>query len=130
MNGRPQILFVDHNERNVALLTSFLRESGYPATGMSAIGQLDELLADEERLSNIALGFIDVTAFEASIWDCCRRMQEVSVPFVILARAQSAAAEYDLHRQSRGMGARHTLTKPLRKEQLLTLVRILTGTDD
>lgn len=130
MNGRPEILFVDHNERNVDILTSFLRESGYRATGMNTLGQLDGLLDDADRRASIALGFIDVTAFEAAIWDRCRRMHAAAIPFVIMARAQSAAARHDLTRQSQGTGARHTLTKPLRKDQLLTLVRILTGTDD
>lgn len=130
MNSRPSILFVDHNERNVALLTSFLHESGYPATGINTVAQLDDLLASEEQRSSFALAFVDLTGFDSSIWDRCRLMHEAGIAFVIIARPQSTAAQHQLQRQSHGIGARHTITKPLRKDQLLTLVRILTGTDD
>lgn len=130
MNDRPSILFVDHNARNVSLVTAFLESEGYPTTGLSEASKLDDLIVELQVRPYVSLAFIDLTGFDASIWDRCRALHEAGIAFVVIARPQSAVARVDLQRQSHGMGARHTITKPLRKDQLLALVRILTGTDD
>lgn len=130
MDGKPAILIVDHNKRNVDLLTSFLHEAGYLAYGVSTLRELDAVLDDGADGASIALAMVDLTGFDANVWDRCRRMHEADITFIVIARTQTEEAGRDLRRQSHGAGARHTLTKPLRKEQLLTLVRILTGTDE
>lgn len=130
MNAKPAVLLVDHNARNVELLSAFLQEAGYPTRGLSSITDLDDFLANPRAAAAISLALIDLTGFDAAIWDRCRAMHDARIGFVIIARAQSEQAEWHLRRDSHGAGARYTITKPLRKEQLLTLVRILTGTDD
>lgn len=130
MDGNPAILIVDNNRRNVELLASFLDDAGYAARGVSELDELDSALDEGADGGSIALAMVDVTGFDAAVWDRCRRMHEAAITFIVVARTQTAAAGRDLRRQSHGAGARHTLTKPMRKEQLLTLVRILTGTDE
>ncbi len=130
MNGKPAILIIDHNRRNVDLLGSFLNEAGYASCGVSMLQELDRVLDDGADGGGVALAMVDLTGFDSSVWERCRRIHEAGITFIVIARAQSEQAGRDLRRQSHGAGARHTLTKPLRKEQLLTLVRILTGTDD
>lgn len=130
MNERPAILIVDHNARNVELLCSFLGEAGYTTYGVSTLEQLDRVLDEGANGGNIALAMVVLTGFDSTVWERCRRIHEADITFIVIARTQTEEAGRDLRRQSHGAGARHTLTKPLRKEQLLTLVRILTGADD
>lgn len=130
MDGKPAILIVDHNKRNVELLASFMEEAGYAAYGVATLDELDRVLDDGADGASIALAMVALTGFDVSVWDRCRRIHDAGINFIVIARAQTAEAGRDLRRQSHGAGARHTLTKPLRKEQLLTLVRILTGTDE
>ena len=130
MTLKPAILLVDHNAGNVAVLSSFLRESGYRTHGIATLSELDTFLTDAGEDAGISLALVDLSGFDASVWDRCRRMYEMGIAFVVIARTQTADGGRALHRQSLAARAVHTLTKPLRKEQLLTLVRILTGTDD
>ncbi|HET6896040.1 MAG TPA: response regulator [Candidatus Baltobacteraceae bacterium] len=129
MRSRPALLIVDRNSRNVELLSAFLEDSGYRTAGVSALETFDAYL-DQLKAGEPDLALVDLTGFDTSIWDRCKRLHEASVAFVVIARAQAAEHARDTHRQSGGSGARHLLTKPLRKEHLLTLVRILTGTDN
>lgn len=129
MNSTPAILIVDYNARNVDLLRSFLDDAGYRAFGVSTLEALDEILDGGSGGDEIALALVDLTGFPAGIWERCRRIHEAEITFIVIARGNSNEAERDLRAQSRRAGARHALTKPLRKEQLLTLVRILTGSD-
>jgi CheY-like chemotaxis protein len=129
VRAKPGILLVDHNARNVELLSSFLREAGYRTEPVSTLDELDRVL-DAIRTADVALALVDLTGFESSVWDRCRRLHEAGIAFVVIARQNVSPAGRDLFRQSHGAGAAHVLTKPLRKEQLLTLVRILTGADD
>ena len=130
MDGKPAVLLVDHNASNVQLLSSFLTENGYPTHAVSSMEDLDEVVHSLQRRANVALALVDLTGFAAAIWERCRHIAEAGVAVVVVAHARSVRAADRLYRQSRMSGATHTLTKPLRKEQLLTLVRILTGTDD
>lgn len=127
MPTAPAILIVDSNNRNVELLTAFLRESGYRTHGVAGIAELDELLTANRR-PEIDLALVDLTGFDQAVWERCRRMHETGIAFVVIARARTPQAAQDLNTRSAGAGARHALTKPMRKDQLLTLIRILTGT--
>lgn len=126
----PAILIVDSNVRNVDILRSFLSDASYTVHGVSTLDGLDSVLDRGADGGNVALAMVDLTGFDAAVWDRCRRIHEAGITFIVIARPRTEEATRDLRRQSHGAGARHTLTKPLRKEQLLTLVRILTGTDE
>lgn len=90
----------------------------------------DRFLNTFHSKRDIGLALIDVTGFDASIWERCSQLHNATIPFVTIARAHHPDGGRELIRNSHTAGARHTLTKPLRKQQLLTLVRILTGADD
>lgn len=130
MTPSTSVLLVDHNPRNVELLASFLNESGYPTRGIATIDDFDRFLGALHNKRDIGLALIDVTGFDASIWDRCGKLHRAMIPFVTIARTPHADGGNQLIRNSHNAGARHTLTKPLRKQELLTLVRILTGGDD
>lgn len=126
----PLVLFIDRNRKNAELLAAFLTESGYRTRALYELAEVDALMTNTAKLDDIALALVDLQGFEASIWERCRALHEAHVPFIVIARPHTAEAQQQVRRRSHGAGARHTLTKPMRKEQLLTLVRILTETDD
>jgi CheY-like chemotaxis protein len=126
----PLVLFIDRNKKNAELLAAFLTEAGYRTQALYELPEVDALLEHAAELADIALALVDLQGFEPSIWERCRALHEAHVPFIVIARPHTAEAQQQVRRRSHGAGARHTLTKPMRKEQLLTLVRILTGTDD
>lgn len=129
-DAAPLVLFIDRNRKNAELLAAFLNEAGYRTRSLHELGEVDALLQEAAILDDISLALVDLQGFEASIWERCRALHEARVPFIVIARPHTAEAQQQVRRQSHGAGARHTLTKPMRKEQLLTLVRILTETDD
>lgn len=124
--SRSGILLVDRNQRNVELLSEFLRDAGYATVGASSLQELDTLL---ERLghSSIVFGVIDIGGFGAEVWERCKHLYETGVAFVVVAKLQTSDAAAALVGRSGRAGARHVLTKPLRKEHLLTLIKIFTG---
>lgn len=124
--SRIGVLLVDRNQRNVELLSAFLRDAGYATAGASSLEELDASLEDPES-ERIDFGVIDIAGFGAEIWERCRALHEAGVAFVIVAKPQPNDAAFVLVRQSGRAGARHVLTKPLRKEQLLLLIKIFTG---
>lgn len=122
------VLIVDLNPRNVELVTEFLRHAGYAAHGVSALAELDAVLAGgfEERIS---LALIDLTGLGSDVWERCKRLHAAGVAFITIARPLAAENGREMRSRSADAGALTALTKPLRKEQLLALVRILTGND-
>lgn len=129
MKSNAGILIVDRNERNVQLLSAFLNEAGYTTHGVSDVSTLDDFLERLTPGSGVALALVDLTGFPTDLWERCRRIHDAGIVLIVIARAQLATAQTRLQREGRRAGAARVLTKPLRKEQLLTLVRILTGTD-
>ena len=121
---------MDQNTRNVAILSDFLRDAGYRTNSVSTLAEFDEFASDQTALDDVSLAMVDLQGFDARIWERCRKLHDAAVAFIVIARPRTAEAQHQVRRQSHGAGARHTLTKPLRKEQLLTLVRILTETDE
>jgi DNA-binding response OmpR family regulator len=127
---KPAILLVDGNGRNLALLSAFLNDAGYRTYGVSVLEEFDRFLDGLDGTPDTALALVDLAGFDASVWERCRRLHDAGIAFVVIARAQSIESGNRVLRKGHGAGAAYTLTKPMRKEQLLTLVRILTGTDD
>jgi DNA-binding response OmpR family regulator len=128
VSSRPGVLIVDANRRNVELLTDFLRGHGFATHGLSTLSELDSLLDGAIR-DHVALALIDLTGLDTAVWDRCKRIHEAGIAFITIARSLTTEGERTMRSHSATSGAHATLTKPLRKEQLLALVRILIGND-
>lgn len=121
MNSPPLILTVASNRRNLELLDGVLTKAGFRTCGVDTLTGLDVAL---EHASNFALALVDLTGFDASIWERCEQLRQANVPFLVISPRQYA----DLQRESLRRGARGVLVKPLTVQDLLQLVYALVGT--
>lgn len=116
----PLILTVASNRRNLELLGEVLAKEGFQTHGVDSLAALDAAL---ERAGDFALALVDLTGFDASIWERCERLRATGTPFLLISPRQSA----DLQRESLRRGARDVLVKPLAVRELLQVVRALVG---
>lgn len=118
MADAPRLLAVDHNRRNLELLTQFLSREGYQIVGVASLEEFDRVL---KQAKGIALALVDLAGFDQHIWERCDRLRKAKIPFLLISPKQLAAV------QQAGVahGARGVLTKPLVARELLKLIRSL-----
>ncbi len=118
--NEKEILVVANHEKNLELLAGFLDKQGYQATTASSITELDQVL---NQGNGVDMALIDVSGFDHSIWDRCEKIRNEGLPFFIISPRKSKRAK----EKSLSEGARDVLTKPLEKERLLKLVKVMLG---
>lgn len=118
MDDKPLILTVDHNRRNLELLSQFLGQEGYETVTAASLEECDRAL--NER-AYIRLALLDVAGFDRSIWQRCEQLRAAGIPFIIISPGQSVA----IQQAGLAYGARGVLVKPLAVKELLGLVRSL-----
>lgn len=118
--NEKKILVVANHEKNLELLAGFLDKQGYEAKTASSISELDNVLNEG---SEIDMALLDVSGFDHSIWDRCEKIRSDGLPFFIISPRKSKQAK----EKSLSEGARDVLTKPLDKERLLKLVKLMLG---
>ncbi len=120
MNGKPLILALDSNRRNLELLGQFLEREGYQTL---AAHSLEEFQTALSRKDEIGLVLLDISGFDRHIWDHCEQLREFQIPFLVISPRQSAA----IQQESLAQGARSMLVKPLASKELIGLIRSLIG---
>jgi DNA-binding response OmpR family regulator len=124
MKATPVILAVDHNPRNLELLSQFLGREGYQTRTVSGLEEFDRALAEPDE---IALALVDIAGFDRRIWERCEALRHHKIPFVVLSPRQSAA----IQQASLTHGAHGVLVKPLTVKDLLSLIcGLLQGSTD
>ena len=104
------VLIVEHNRRNIELITGFLRGDGYEVMSAATMDELDGLLKTPEM---IGLALIDLAGFDYSIWERSEILRAKEIPFIIISPRKTAAL---------GRGERVVLLKPLVVKEMLSLV--------
>lgn len=113
-------MVVAHNPKNVELLSQFFEKQDYRTSTASSLSEFDDLVK-EETPANLAL--IDITGFDKSIWDRCEILRKKRVPFfIIFPKASDKVKDEGLSR-----GAKDVVVKPLSKDQLLKIVKLILG---
>ena len=115
MKAMPLILAVDHNPRNLELLSQFLGREGYQTRTAAGLQEFDQALAEPDE---IALALVDIAGFDRSIWERCEALRHHKIPFLVLSPRQSAA----IQQASLTHGAHGVLVKPLTVKDLLSLI--------
>jgi DNA-binding response OmpR family regulator len=123
MKVARQILVVDHNRRNLELLSQFLGREGYQVLAVTTLDEFDQTLAASD---NIGLVLVDIAGFDRSIWERCEGLRVKRIPFLVLSPRQSTA----LQQTSFSHGARGLLVKPLVVKELLGIIRSLLEEDE
>ncbi len=120
MNDNPLILALDHNQRNLELLTQFLGREGYQVLAVSSIEEIEQALMHSQEID---LALVDIAGFDRRIWEVCDRLRFQDIPFFVLSHKQNVA----IQQQSLVHGARSMLVKPLVIKELLGIIRSLLG---
>lgn len=118
MADKPLILAVDHNRRNLELLSQFLGQEGYETIIAASLEEFDQALSEPQ---GVKLTLVDIAGFDRSVWEHCERLRAADIPFIIISPRQSAT----IQQASLTYGARGVLVKPLAVKELLGLVRSL-----
>lgn len=117
---RPAILAIDHNRRNLQLLSDLLHREGYRTLTATTLDEVDERLHGSEAF---ALVLIDLSGFGRRIWSRCEQLRATGTPFLVISPRHSAS----LQQESLSRGARGVLVKPLGMQELLGLIRSMIG---
>ncbi|MFC4358770.1 PleD family two-component system response regulator [Halobium salinum] len=112
------ILTIATRERNLELMSEYLRSEGYEVETASTLERFDELLSDSDGVSVVVL---DLDGFTPSVWERCERIKALGVPILVLAGRLPAAAR----ERAQASGAHTTLEKPVRKAELRGTVKTL-----
>ena len=116
MTGQSFILAVDHNRRNLELLSQFLGQAGYQVLTAASLEEFEQALAKGEE---IGLALVDIAGFDKRIWECCEQLRDRDTPLLVISARQSAA----IQEASFAHGAQGVLIKPLMVKQLLEIIR-------
>ena len=98
-------------------MAQFLTGQGYEIVQCASLERLDQLLDDLERVD---LALVDVTGFDATLWNRCDQLRLAGVPFVLVSAASQSAA---VQQSAFSHGSRGVLAKPLASRSLLELIR-------
>ncbi len=120
----PLILLVDRNLRNLQLLERFLGNAGFLTRPAPDLTALDAAIA-EAADGGINLALVDLSGFDSLIWERCRLLRDIGVPFLLLSPRQTDT----LQRQSIDHGAMRVMIKPLVSGDLINILKLLLKTD-
>ncbi len=112
------VLLVGTQARNLQLLSEFIDNLGYQSVCAQGLEQLDIILNEAQTID---LALIDVTGFDASIWQRCQYFQTKGIRLLIISPQQSSSLQY----KSIAHGASSVLVKPLIMLELARLIHSL-----
>ncbi len=115
MQAKAMILLVNHNQRNLELLSDFLGAGGYATAPANNLEAFDTLLAGTDEI-DIAL--VDIAGFDQTIWERCEQLRRRTIPFLVISPRQSAA----IQQASLTHGARGVMVKPLVTKELRGII--------
>ncbi|HCE56242.1 MAG TPA: response regulator [Prolixibacteraceae bacterium] len=109
------ILVVENNKVNAELISNALQKFGFICSLASDYAALDVALAGNDFFDIVLM---DVTGFDADIWERCKKIHQLNIPLLILSAKPSAAL------QQHGMkyGARGIVSKPVILKDFVNLI--------
>ncbi len=112
------LLIVSTNQRNLELLVLYLEKAGYSCRTAATLEEIDAELSLRQKPR---LALVDITGFNAAIWERCERMRDALIPILVISPRQTSS----LQLESISHGARGLLIKPLVINELIALVHNL-----
>ncbi|HHY58951.1 MAG TPA: response regulator [Chloroflexi bacterium] len=116
MSATDRLLIVGSNARNQDLLAAFIHRLGYAILRADTLAMLTQLLDDAQPLR---FALVDITGFDAAIWECCARLHARDIPLLIISPRQSAA----MRQLAFTHGAQTIMEKPLVMRELADAIR-------
>lgn len=112
------ILLVNHNARNLQLLSEYLGKEGYQTLPVSSYEEFDQVISTR---TPIAAALVDITGFDSQIWSRCEGLRVWKVPFLMISPKLSAAVQ----QASLTYGARGVMIKPLVIREFIGIIQSL-----
>jgi DNA-binding response OmpR family regulator len=122
MKSVLMILLVNHNERNLELLSDLLAKRGYATAPASSLEAFDTLLAGPDE---VAMALVDIAGFDQTIWERCEQLRRHKIPFLVISPRESMA----IQQASLTHGAKGFMVKPLVIQELLGIIESMVGGD-
>lgn len=111
----PLVLLVNRNQRNLDLLTSFLRREGYDTATARNREEFDQVL---KKPQEIGATLLDIAGFDSSVWEQCGLLSSKEIPFVVIAPHQNAV----IQQTGLAHGAQDVVVKPLALNKLRAIL--------
>jgi DNA-binding response OmpR family regulator len=119
-DARLKILVLDRNRRNLMLLTEFLGKHGYTVLPKISLEEVAQTLDETPKIS---LVLIDISGFDAAVWNLCQQLRDREIPFLVISPSQHA----EIQQASIVHGAMGLLGKPLVMREFLNLIQGILG---
>jgi len=117
---KPLILVIGNNHSDLEQMTQQLEEEGYSPLGASSPEEIGTVIKEHD---DIKLAVLDLTGFDKNIWDCCDRLNEAKIPYIVLAPQRSPAVQRD----SMKHGANGLLVKPVGIKEIIEHINAALG---
>jgi DNA-binding response OmpR family regulator len=118
MSASSLILTIDHNQRNLELLSQFLSKEGYRTLAISTLEDFEKILGDTEKFG---LALIDISGFGRGIWALCEKLTDQGVPLLVISPQQLP----EIQQESLAHGAQGVMYKPLVVKQLVNVIKTM-----
>lgn len=115
---KANILTINHNPRNLELLARYLEQEGYHTCGISRLQELEGIVEGPKAYD---LALLDISGFDRSVWEWCRRISDRGIALLVVSPRHSTAIQHEGLRH----GAQSVMTKPLVIRELLALIEVL-----
>jgi len=119
LTRKPVILVANKNRADLGLLSQQLVKEGYDTLEATSLEELDARIRANKK---IALGLIDLSGFDQSIWERCEALRKARIPYIVISPQRSPL----IQRDSMKHGASGLLVKPLGIRELLEHIYALT----
>jgi CheY-like chemotaxis protein len=114
-----EILLLESNPANLALMRDMLEQSGFRIAAADTPAGIEEAL---RSVPHCRTALLDSSGFGTDFWDACKLLHSHHIPFVVVfPQVTNPKRHADLSH-----GASAVLSKPLTRQQLLSVLRALT----
>ena len=115
------VLIINGDKKDLELLGQQLSKEEFNIYKASNETDIDKILQSTE--DSISIAIIDVTNFDECVWDYCKKIKKLNIPFLIIAPKRSSKVQ----QESMKHGAGGVLIKPLGAKELTEYIRGLLG---
>lgn len=120
-----RILILDHNPRNIELLSNFLQKENYHTASVTNLTDLRSIIKNGINSQPILMALLDIAGFDASIWDPVEDLRAKGIPFLIISAGRINNSL--IQQEATKRGASGILMKPLVAQELLRFITTITN---
>lgn len=109
-------LTIESRPGNFFVLSRFLEKMNIKATHVQNLCRVDEALISADPVSVV---IIDLMGYNESIWDCCKKLNGMGIPMLIISPGNNPQAFWAGYEH----GAKGVFKKPVLMRELASCIR-------